>query len=420
MLEPQSTVLFILLMAVFCALLVWVALAKEPVFRVFAASLAFVPAMLFGVAAVNKYYDYYRTWSSLAADLGGGGVASAAQVTGKATQQRVAKVLGQQVKVSNALTQGETARLTITGPVSHIARTVYVFLPPQYFQPKYAKYHFPVIELIPGFPGEPQDWINVVGITDTYLTLLNDGVVQPAVLVMPDANGGPQVSLQCLNVVHGPQDATFLADDIPHELAGLIRVQPAGQAWGIAGYSEGGYCAANLALVYPGRFGYAAVLSGYFKPYPDQIGTPPHIINPFRGSLSLEKKNTPMDRVRALPLALPLPRFWLGAGSANRNDVRNAEAFQRLLLVRQPNVSLSIARGGGHNMTTWRALVPPMLEWLTPRLSEAALHPAPAGKASPAPSPSSGTRRGTPKPHQRASASPKAGLRYPASHRRVV
>ncbi|HXZ71639.1 MAG TPA: hypothetical protein VEH31_12345, partial [Streptosporangiaceae bacterium] len=59
--EPQSTGLFILLLAVFGALLACVALSKQPVFRVLAASLAFIPAMLFGVAAVNKYYDYYQT-----------------------------------------------------------------------------------------------------------------------------------------------------------------------------------------------------------------------------------------------------------------------------------------------------------------------------------------------------------------------
>ena len=32
------------------------------VLRIIAACLAFIPAMAFGVAAVNKYYDYYQTW----------------------------------------------------------------------------------------------------------------------------------------------------------------------------------------------------------------------------------------------------------------------------------------------------------------------------------------------------------------------
>ena len=41
------------------------------VFRVIAASLAFVPAMVFGIFAVNKYYDYYQTWGALYSDLSG-------------------------------------------------------------------------------------------------------------------------------------------------------------------------------------------------------------------------------------------------------------------------------------------------------------------------------------------------------------
>ena len=45
-----------------------------PVFRVLAACLAFIPAMLFGVAAVNKYYGYYQTWGAAAADIGGQGL----------------------------------------------------------------------------------------------------------------------------------------------------------------------------------------------------------------------------------------------------------------------------------------------------------------------------------------------------------
>ena len=65
--EPQSTGFFLLLMGAFCALLGCVAVARQVAVRVLAAALAFVPAMLFGVAAVNKYYGYYQTWGSAAA-----------------------------------------------------------------------------------------------------------------------------------------------------------------------------------------------------------------------------------------------------------------------------------------------------------------------------------------------------------------
>lgn len=67
MLEPQSTALFILLMVSFGALLWWLLAARQPVFRVLAACLAFIPAAAFGVAAVNKYYGYYETWGAAVA-----------------------------------------------------------------------------------------------------------------------------------------------------------------------------------------------------------------------------------------------------------------------------------------------------------------------------------------------------------------
>jgi enterochelin esterase-like enzyme len=398
--EPQSTALFIVLMVVFCALLAWVALARQPAVRVFAACLAFVPAMLFGVVAVNKYYDYYQTWGAVAADFGQGGLSTGATVPRNVVApQQVNEILDKVTGSKQAAQQGETVRFSITGRHIHITRTVYVYLPPQYFQAAFSHRRFPAIELLNGYPGEPQDWINVVGITQTYSTLLRDGAAQPAALVMPDPNGGPRISLQCLNVVHGPQDATYLGKDVPAYLSRALRLQPPGRAWGIAGYSEGGYCTANLALLTPARWGYAAVLSGYFRPFKDLLG-PSQAVNAFGKNPKLRKMNTPLDRITSLPLADRLPKFWLGAGSLDHSDVTAAEKFQQLVLTRQPNVVLDIAPGA-HSMATWRALVPPLLEWMTPRLEQAALHPQPVrpahkphkaksgGKASAQPTPSS-------------------------------
>jgi hypothetical protein len=96
-------------------------------------------------------------------------------------------------------------------------------------------------------PGEPRDWITVVGVTRTFDTLLEDKAAQPAVLAMPDANGGRAISLLCLNQAGGPQDLTYLAVDPPAQIARILRVQRPGSAWGVAGYPEGGFCAANMA-----------------------------------------------------------------------------------------------------------------------------------------------------------------------------
>jgi enterochelin esterase-like enzyme len=372
MLEPQSTALFVLLVVVFGALTWRIAVARKVVFRVLAACLAFVAAMAFGVLAVNKYYGYYQTWSAMIADVTQQGVAAASGVphVNPASGSKSGTLDGNRDVFKVAQQQGYLMRLVVTGPRSHITRAVYVFLPPQYFQAAYRAYRFPVIELIHGQPGQPQDWITVVGVTDTFNRLLADNAAQPAVLVMPDANGGQQVSLQCLNQVGGPQDLTYLAVDLPTQIAGSLRVLPPGPGWGLAGYSEGGFCTANMALRYPHRYGFAGVLSGYFTPDDNELAS--RLVNPFGGNTRLREQNTPRDEIQKLPVSAVIPRFWLGAGAADRQDVAGTEAFWQELRQRGDNAPLTLTPGGRHTMTTWRAQLPPMLTWMTQGLARVA------------------------------------------------
>jgi enterochelin esterase-like enzyme len=380
MLEPQSTALFVLLMVIFGGLMWPTITARHAAFRVLAACLAFVPAMLFGVLAVNKYYGYYQTWGAVMADLSNRGVTAASGVPDVtlASGSRSGTLDGSRTHLRLAQQQGYTLRLMVTGARSGITRVVYVYLPPQYFQPGYQAYRFPVIELIHGQPGKPEDWITVVGVTDTFDHLLEEKLAQPAVVVMPDANGGTSISLQCLNQVGGPQDLTYLAVDLPTQMARMLRVQRPGSAWGVAGYSEGGFCAANMALRYPRRYGFAAVLSGYFKPFDNQLAGPVRLVTPFGGNRRLEEENTPLEEIQRLPAGVVIPRFWLGAGANDGQDVANAEVFWRELQLRQAGVPLTLTAGGGHSMTTWRAQVPSMLTWMTSGLARAAHNQAAA------------------------------------------
>src|SRR6266566_1673691 len=304
MLEPQSPALFVLLVVIFGALIGATVCARHTAFRVAAACLAFMPAMMFGVLAVTL-----------------------------ASGSRSGTLDGSRTHLRLAQQQGYTVRLLVTGPRSRITRVVYVYLPPQYFQPGYQAYRFPVIELIHGQPGQPEDWISVVG---------------------------------------GPQDLTYLAEDLPAQIARIVRVRRPGPAWGVAGYSEGGFCAANMALRYPHRYGFAAALSGYFAPYDNQLAGPHRLVSPFGGNHRLREENTPLEEIAKLPAGLAIPRFWLGAGAADRQDVANAEAFWQELRRHQAYVPLTLTAGGRHTMTTWRAQVPSMLTWMTPGLARAA------------------------------------------------
>ncbi len=378
MLEPQGTLFFLLLMVAFGALLVWLVLTKQIVFRVLAACLAFIPAMVFGIAAVNKYYDYYQTWGAIYSDLSGQSGQSIPQVSAAGLGKDNGASVSSQLSTTDPALDAETGflfRTVITGPVSHIKREVYVYLPPQYFAKAYATYKFPVIELLHGSPGEPETWIDVMNVIPIYLQLLAAHQAQPAVLVMPDTEGGLQYSLQCLNAPGGLQDMTFVGEEVPNWVAANLRVQRPGLMWGIAGYSEGGFCAANIALQDATRFGYAGVLSGYFAPDISQVpldnkpGGKPHDVNVFASHPALAALNTPDKYVLKIPIGIEVPQFWLAAGAEDRADVEAAQYFQQLLLTRVADVPLMIVQGGGHQAMVWRTALKPMLAWMTTQLA---------------------------------------------------
>ena len=380
MFEPQGTGFFLLLMVVFGGLLVWVALARQLVFRVLAACLAFLPAMVFGIAAVNKFYDYYQTWGGMINDLTGQGASSIPRyaTAGTGTNKQFDKNIGRVTSQAEDAQVGYLFQTSVVGVHSHLTRDVYVYLPPQYFQKPFRHYKFPVIELLHGSPGNPQAWVDVMAVIPTFLSLLASHPKDAAVLVMPDTDGGRQYELQCLNDPGGIQDMTFIARDVPEAIARIARVQPPGRAWGVAGYSEGGYCAANIALQDPNRYGATGVLSGYFAPVRSQVpdgnkpGGRPLKVNVFLGHPDLQVVNTPRAYVTRVPINEVLPAFWLAAGSQDRADVIAAENFRQLLQTRVASVPFMMVPDGGHQGSVWRAALGPMLRWMTPQLAQQA------------------------------------------------
>ena len=388
MFEPQGAGFFLLLMVIFAALIVWVALAKQVVFRVLAACLAFVPAMAFGIASVNKFYDYYQTWGGMISDLTGQGASSIPKYAVAAGSNRqFDKDIGRVTSTAEDAQVGYLFQTTIVGQRSRLARTVYVYLPPQYFQKAYAHYKFPAIELLHGSPGNPEAWLTVLDVIPTFLNLLETHPSDASILVMPDTDGGQQYGLQCLNNPGGIQDMTFVAEDVPNYLARFVRVQAPGPAWGVAGYSEGGYCAANIALQEPDRYGAAGIMSGYFVPIESQVptgnkpGGKPYTVNVFAGHPALQLINSPSVYITKVPLAVHLPAFWLAAGAQDTQDVSAAANFRQLVQTRlvvqnrlllqnrSLDVPFMIVPDGGHQGSVWRAALGPMLAWMTPQLA---------------------------------------------------
>lgn len=364
MFGPQGFFFFALLVVLFMGALWWLVRARRLVFQVVAGVLAFPPAVMFGVALVNDFYGYYESWDDAWRDLNDQAPASVARVPNLGA--RLDQVLQEAVHKRKARKNGFAMQTTLSGPQSHISRQGVVYLPPQYFQKPYVDRRFPVIELIHGSPGTPGDYEGRLKISGMLRKLVAAHKAKPVVLVIPDANGGLDRSTQCLNTVRGEQDETYLAVDVPDDVAGRLRVERPGPAWGIAGFSEGGFCAANLALRHPDRYGTAASLSGYFEP--SRTNRLPRATDPFGGSRTLRAANSPLKVLaKALPPA-PLPHFWVMSGNAAQSDMVQAQAFMDLVKQYQPRAPFLVIKGGQHNYVAWREAFPKMFEWATARL----------------------------------------------------
>lgn len=145
------------------------------------------------------------------------------------------------------------------------------------------------------------------------------------VQVMPAINGPGRRYQDCVN---GPavNDETYLTKDVRTDVYARYRVSQDPCEWGVAGYSSGGYCAANLALRHRGSFGAAAVINGYFRAADGPAGAA------LNNSQPLEAANSPLYLAERLtPNSSPLPAFWVAAGTNDKPDYKPATMFAAAL-----------------------------------------------------------------------------------------
>jgi enterochelin esterase-like enzyme len=315
--------------------------------KIVSGALALSLGVLLGLIAVNDNFGYYRNWSAVV-----DGVFGSASGTGAD---------GGMVRVGRYLVRAGTLRsVVLAGPSSRITRRGLIYLPPQYTQANFAHTRFPVVELLHGSPGAPSDWTQVLDVVKTADLLIARRVMGPMVLVMPATYSGR--FSECVNGRYGA-DETYLAQDVPHDVRARYRVSTDPGQWGLAGYSSGGYCAANLALRHRSWFGAAGVLDGYFQadagPAATALGHNPTLLT----------QNSPLTVVRSLrPGTAPMPAFWVGAGSDTGADYASAKRFVAALSGLE-RISFASERSAGHDFYAWSAELPTMLAWMWQQLA---------------------------------------------------
>jgi S-formylglutathione hydrolase FrmB len=183
---------------------------------------------------------------------------------------------------------------------------------------------------------------------------------------MPTINPSGDHWQECTDGPRGLDD-TYLATDVSAVIRAHYRVSTDPAAWGLLGFSSGGYCAANLALRHRAAFGAAAVLDGYFRAQDGPAGTA------LGGNPALEAANSPLTIARSLRLgSAPMPAFWVSVGSGDRRDLVFEKAFVSAL-ERVVRVTSVVEPGGHHDFYTFAHELPAALTWSWPQLAAPAL-----------------------------------------------
>lgn len=264
------------------------------------------------------------------------------------------------IRLPGAARYGMIARVRVAGLRSGLTASGYVYLPPQYFRRAYAHDKFPAVLALTGYPGEPISIIDRLGLPATAARLAAARRARPVVYVMLSVSPVFPRDTECTNVPAGPQVASFFAVDVPLAIERAFRVTASRAGWGTLGYSTGGYCAAKLAMLYPGTFSAAVSIAGYYMAVRDSTTG-----NLYGGSLAYRHENDLDWRLRHLPA--PPVSVLVTSSKVGENTFRGT--FRFLNLIRPPMHAYAfILPVGGHNFGVWSQELPQALQWLTSRL----------------------------------------------------
>ncbi|WEB41172.1 alpha/beta hydrolase-fold protein [Streptomyces yunnanensis] len=305
----------------------------------------------------NNTFGFYASWADLFGQEQEPGVVTNYKSGPNGTNL---KMLGtERLSIQGAsvpTSAGRLDKVLIRGEKSKIASPAYVYLPPQYFQKKYAHKKFPAAVVLTGYPGTAEALYKKLHYPQTQYDLLQDNRIQPTVLVMMRPTVAPPRDTECVDIPNGPQTETFFAHDLRHDISGQYRVGKDAKSWGIMGDSTGGYCALKLTMRNPQSYSTAVSLSGDYKAPIDATTGPL-----FGGSKQLERENDLHWRQKHMPA----PPVNLLVTSSKHGESNYKPTLKFIEGTKSPSkVASIILDSGGHNFNTWRREIPAALAWM--------------------------------------------------------
>ena len=329
------------------------------------APVAVVLTTLMAACLINSYYAYYPTLESLI------GSPTAHQVNAEEVVEAGAGSGSVDVGFpSHSLpSHGVTFQVTIPGVVSRFqARPAWVYLPPAWFASP--RPQLPVVMLLEGTPSTPVDWFRA-GLADRTadrFAATHRGLAP--VLVLPDENRSFTGDTECLNQ-KGARAEDYLIHDVRQYTVATFKTASNPSAWAVAGLSEGGTCAMDIALRHSNLFRMFGDFAG--DPAPQLLTQSQTLHDLFHGSLAAQQKFDPVHLFAARPRTRRMYAFF-EAGRGDQYRMKLGHKLARLaarsgIHTRWQDVP------GPHNFVVWGESFHSALNYFWPHFVWTGNHP---------------------------------------------
>ncbi|MFV0128390.1 alpha/beta hydrolase [Streptomyces sp. HMX112] len=259
---------------------------------------------------------------------------------------------------------------TLHGQKSGFTGKVWVWAPPQYFDPKYAASGFPVLIALPGGNGYPKNyWMGTdLKLQSSISAWSKEGKSLPFIVVMPVLNPDDENYYDGSDIPGQPKMGTWMAEDVPDFVRANFRTFASRDGWAFMGSSSGGFVGLKSVLKHPDKFK-AVIASG-----PDIVPDSPL----WSGHEAQRQANNPERLAKALgakPDSKDDEVFLAFQVGSNESGLGKVKSFIRTYTKGPVKTRLQVIRDGEHNAKTYvKGMGDGSIQWI----SEHMLAPVPA------------------------------------------
>jgi enterochelin esterase-like enzyme len=202
-----------------------------------------------------------------------------------------------------------------------------------------------------GWADRPEYLLQYLHLDQIYARLLAEGVVKPAILVLPDIRFALSERKNSASVLF-PKYLPLIAEEVCFHISQRYHVPVAKENWGITGFSFGGYLSLDIGRRYAGRFGSIGAISS------------PHETDWLFWSSKVSEETNLDSKGRGRQTIIepgPIPRIFLACGTSDRYF---KDMTQLHNLFQEHGIAHVWSTGpGGHTWKYWDSVLEKLLKF---------------------------------------------------------